>query len=155
TAIAERVTANNVVELPANTDLALAMVATPGPVFSHLEKEIRGPTLVVHTAPLPFRRNAALFERGAHLVVPSIRSIPADCVDPRVKQRSRIHWWLAEQEVQAADPDAHALLLDHDGHITETGFANFLIVRDGTIVSPPLSTILNGVSLQVVRELAA
>src|SRR5205814_1619652 len=40
-----------------------------------------------------------------------------------------------------------------DGHVTETAFANFLIVRGGSIVSPPRSAILDGISLRVTEEL--
>ena len=40
-----------------------------------------------------------------------------------------------------------------DGFVTETAAANFLIVRGGTVLSPPRGAILNGVSLQVVEEL--
>ena len=39
--------------------------------------------------------------------------------------------------------------------IRETPIANFLAVIDGVVVSPPRSTVLNGISLQVVEELAA
>jgi branched-subunit amino acid aminotransferase/4-amino-4-deoxychorismate lyase len=46
-----------------------------------------------------------------------------------------------------------ALLLDEHGHLTETAAANVLLVRGGTILSPPPATILEGVSLAVVREL--
>ncbi len=51
------------------------------------------------------------------------------------------------------EPGASALLLDADGFVTETVVANFLIVRGGTVLSPPRGTILNGVSLQIVEEL--
>jgi branched-chain amino acid aminotransferase len=37
--------------------------------------------------------------------------------------------------------------------VTETAAANFLIVREGIIVSPPRKCILNGVSLAVVGEI--
>jgi branched-chain amino acid aminotransferase len=170
--IAERVTSHNAGTLTPDQDLALVMFATPGPVGAMLSRSTSrrvqpggslGETIAkacqatigAHTFPLPFTRNAPLFERGAHLVVPSVRQVPVECIDPRIKQRSRLHWWLAEQEVRAFDPDALALLEDEKGRITETAVANFLIVRKGAILSPPLSTILNGVSLQVVRELAA
>src|SRR5207302_2034678 len=73
--------------------------------------------------------------------------------DPCIKQRSRLHWWLAEREVQALTPGASALLLDEAGHVTETAAANFLIVRQGTVLSPPRSDILGGVSLLVTQEL--
>src|SRR6185503_11287210 len=43
--------------------------------------------------------------------------------------------------------------LDADGCVTETAAANFLIVRNGTLISPPRERILGGVSLKVVGEL--
>ena len=36
--------------------------------------------------------------QGADLVVPADPARPRRCVDPRIKQRSRMHWWLADQE---------------------------------------------------------
>jgi branched-subunit amino acid aminotransferase/4-amino-4-deoxychorismate lyase len=79
--------------------------------------------------------------------------VPAVCVDPHIKHRSRMHWWLAQQEVQRTDPDAQALLCDAAGHLCETAMANFLIVRGGTVLSPPRDVVLEGVSLRVVEEL--
>src|SRR5262249_21739352 len=68
---------------------------------------------------------------------------------------SRLGWWLAEQEARAIDAGAAALLCDLDGHVTETAAANFLIVKDGTIFSPPAESVLEGISLRVTRELCA
>jgi branched-subunit amino acid aminotransferase/4-amino-4-deoxychorismate lyase len=107
----------------------------------------------MHTFPLPLARYARLFEQGAHLIVPSTRHVPTVCVDPRLKQRSRLHWWLAEQEAHLVEPTANALLLDADGHVTETAAANFLTVRGGTVLSPPRQSVLGGISLQVAEEL--
>src|SRR5207302_1251856 len=94
-----------------------------------------------------------LVRDGARLLVPSVRHVPAASIDPRIKQRSRLHWWLAEQEVHQVDPLASALLLDDQGHVTETAAANFLLVRRGEVLSPPRSSVLSGVSLQVTQEL--
>jgi branched-subunit amino acid aminotransferase/4-amino-4-deoxychorismate lyase len=145
--------------LPAEHDLALVMFATPGPIGYYLGEPggpgYGPPTLGLHTFPLPFQRYARLFREGASLVIPRTRHVPAACVDPRAKQRSRLHWWRAEQEAHALDPQASALLLDLGGHVTETAGANFLIVRGGAILSPPRDAILGGISLHVVRELAA
>ena len=85
--------------------------------------------------------------------MPSVRHVPADCVDPRIKQRSRISGWIADQEARRIEAGASALLLDADGFVTETAAANFLIVRGGAVLSPPRDAVLNGVSLQVVEEL--
>jgi branched-chain amino acid aminotransferase len=138
-------------------DLAIVFFATPGAIGFYLG-EPGGPgdgppTLGVHTFPLPFGRYHRLVRDGAVLVVPSVRHVPADCIDPRIKQRSRLSGWIADQEARRVEPGASALLLDADGFVTETVAANFLIVRDGTVLSPPRDSVLNGVSLQFVAEL--
>jgi branched-chain amino acid aminotransferase len=66
-----------------------------------------------------------------------------------------MHYYLADQEARLVDSDASALLLDLDGNVAETSAANFLIVEDGTIVSPTLRNTLAGVSRATVIELAA
>ncbi len=157
TAVAERIVAHNAVLLPPDGDLAVVFFATPGPVGYYLGEPggpgDAPPTLGAHTFPLPFARYHRLIRDGAILAVPAVRHVPAACVDPRIKQRSRLHYWIAEQEARRLEPGASALLLDADGFVTETAGANFLIVRDGAVVSPPRDAILNGVSLQVVEEL--
>jgi branched-subunit amino acid aminotransferase/4-amino-4-deoxychorismate lyase len=157
TPLAEELVAHNAALLQPDQDLALILLATPGPVgyFSGKPSGIgqAEPTFVMHTFPLPFARYRPLFQHGASLIVSSIRQIPAECIDPRIKQRSRLHWWLAQQQAQRIDPSASALLLDQSGHITETAAANFLIVRDGAVIAPPENAVLEGVSLGVLREL--
>lgn len=86
-------------------------------------------------------------------MIPSTRAVPIDCVPPQIKQRSRLHWWLAEQEARQTDADASALLLNHQGHITETAAANFLMVKNGIVFCPDQRDVLPGVSQKVVEEL--
>ena len=113
------------------------------------------PTVCAHTFPLPFELWAGKLLSGVHLVTPSIRHVPPQCYDPKMKCRSRMHYYLADQQARLVDRDAAALLLDLEGNVTETGAANFLIVEDGTIVSPSLRNTLPGVSRATVIELAA
>jgi len=142
--------------LGAGQDLALVVFATPGPVGYYAGQEgavgDAPPTVAMHTFPLPLARYRRLFRAGAHLVIPDTRHVPSACVDRRIKQRSRMHWWLADREASAKEAGAIALLCDLDGHITETAGANFLMVRAGKVLSPPRQTILDGVSRQVVQE---
>jgi branched-subunit amino acid aminotransferase/4-amino-4-deoxychorismate lyase len=112
------------------------------------------PTVCIHTFPMPFELWAEKLETGAHLVTPSIRHVPPQCYDPKMKYRSRMHYYLADKEAQLVDPDASALLLDLAGNITETSGSNFLIVERGTIVSPTLVNTLPGISRATVIELA-
>ncbi len=158
TRIAEHLLAHNTGLLTKGQELALVLFATPGPVPHYAGSEAAGerrPTLGMHTFPLPFVRYAPYVREGIRLVVPSVRQVPAECIDPRVKQRSRLHWWLAEQEAQRIDPGAIALLLDRDGRVTETASSNLVVVRNGTVFTPPRASVLGGVSLRVVEELCA
>jgi len=113
------------------------------------------PTVCAHTFPVPFELWAAKLDTGAHLVTTSIRHVPPQCFDPKMKYRSRMHYYLADKEAQLVDPDASALLLDLAGNVTETSGANFLIVERGTIISPTLVNTLPGISRATVVELAA
>jgi branched-subunit amino acid aminotransferase/4-amino-4-deoxychorismate lyase len=157
TAVAERLVAHNAGLLRPEQDLALVLFATPGPVGYYLGQPggpgDGPPTLGLHTFPLPFARYARLFREGARLVVPATRQVPPASIDPHIKQRSRLHWWRAEQVARDVDPLASALLLDADGFVTETAFANLLVVRGGRVLTPPRAGVLGGVSLQVVEEL--
>src|SRR5208282_76463 len=106
--IALELVAHNAGLLNPEQDLALVMCATPGPVGYYLG-EAGGPgdgqpTLLLHTFPLPLARYVRYFEQGVRLVTPRVRHVPSSCVDRRIKQRSRLHWWLAEQEVHRSDP---------------------------------------------------
>jgi branched-chain amino acid aminotransferase len=112
------------------------------------------PTVCVHTFPLLFESWAKKMLTGAHLITPSIRHVPPQCYDPKVKYRSRMHFYLADLEARRIDPEASALLLDLAGNVTETSTANFLIVERGTIVSPTTVNILPGISRAMVIELA-
>jgi len=111
-------------------------------------------TVCVHTFPLPLFLWAKGYETGLHAVTPSNRHVPPQCIDPKMKHRSRFHFWLAEKEAQMVDPRAATLLLDLDGNVTEFSGGNILIVRDGVVISPTTRNILPGITRQTVIELA-
>jgi branched-chain amino acid aminotransferase len=152
TALAEEIITRNTALLAPHQELTLIVFATPGPLGAYIgQPELQGPpTLGLHTFPLAFDRYRETIRDGARLR--SCRSIVAPIspwISPTIKHRSRLHWWLAEHETGDAKP----LLLDANGHVTETSFANVVIVRDGDVVSPRRDAILPGVSLETVEEL--
>lgn len=158
-AIAEEIVAHNGALLDEGEELGIIHFVTAGEYATYAgmaggQKTHAGPTVCVHTFPLPFERWADKMEKGAHLIVPTVRQVPAECWSPQIKCRSRMHYFLADQEVRHQDPEAAALLLDLAGNVTETSTANFLIVRDGAIVSPRRDRILPGISLAMLIELA-
>lgn len=113
------------------------------------------PTICIHSFPLRFEMWRHLFVEGAHVVTPSTRHIPPQCIDPKMKNRSRLHWFLADKQTQAVDPRAITLLLDLEGNVTECAGSNFVIIKDNTLISPTHRNILWGVSLMTVQHLAA
>lgn len=157
-AVANELVAHNAAFLPEGDELGLIQFATPGEYKTYagsLAGSVRTTaTMVMHTFPLPWELWAHKLEHGAHVVTPATRHVPPQCIDPKMKYRSRMHYYLADKEATQADPSAIALLLDLDGNVTETSGANILIVEQGTIVTPTLRNTLPGVSRQVIRELA-
>jgi branched-chain amino acid aminotransferase len=118
----------------------------------------KGPNLVI--ADFPLRWTVAgmgrLFDTGINAVITSQRAIPGQLLDPKVKNRSRIHYLMANIEASSvAGDDNWALLLDPDGFVAEGTGDNFFIVKDRTIISPEPRNILRGVSrAYVMQELA-
>jgi branched-chain amino acid aminotransferase len=144
--------------IAAGNDLALVMFATPGVLGHYLGQPTvanERSTFGMYTFPLPFARYRPWIEDGVVLATPSVRAVPPECVPPHIKQRSRMHWWLAEKEAQRMQPGAQALLLDLNGNVTETASANVLLVKNSALVTPPLECVLDGISLRVVGELCA
>lgn len=143
--------------IPKHHDLGVSMFVTAGTSLIYTGAAGRAthkrPTVCVHTFPLPFELWSEKYTLGQHVITPSIRHLPPECLDPKIKARSRMHWYLADEQARLVDPQAIALLLDRDDNITETGTANFLIVQKGRVLTPPPRNTLQGISQQVVAEL--
>lgn len=157
--ITRRVVETNCGLIDAGIDLGIVHFITPGENLIYAGSAAGAgslsPTVCVHTFPLPFSAWRHLFEDGAHVVTPAIRHVPPQCLDPKTKNRSRLHWFLADHQTHLVDPKAITLLLDLDGNITECAGSNFVIVKDEKIFSPDSRNILPGISLKTVKELAA
>jgi branched-subunit amino acid aminotransferase/4-amino-4-deoxychorismate lyase len=96
------------------------------------------PTVVIFCEPIRFKSFARQYVSGAHVVTPSIRQVPTQVLDPKMKTTSRMYFHLAECEAKLVDRDAYALILDLDGNVCELSpGANFWIVRNGTVITPP------------------
>lgn len=154
--IATELARQNAERLHPDDDQNVTMFITPGVYGSYAEATSqRGPTVCVHTQPLPFANWAAKYETGESLVVTDVRQVPATCWPPELKCRSRMHYYLADRQAQAREAGARALLLDEQEHVTEASTANILVYsRAEGLISPPLERILPGVTVGVLEELA-
>lgn len=117
-----------------------------------------GANLII--ADFPLRWTVAsmgpLFDVGINAVITSQRAIPASLLDPKIKNRSRIHYLNANIQASLfAGANNWALLLDPDGFIAEGTGDNIFIVKDKTIITPEGRNILRGISRQyIIEELA-
>lgn len=115
------------------------------------------PTVVIADFPLKWTvaGMAPLFESGINAVIPSQRAIPASLMEPKIKNRSRLFYQMANIEVsQMKGENNWALLLDPDGFITEGTGDNFFIVKNGEIITPEGRNILRGISRAYIFDLA-
>lgn len=116
------------------------------------------PTVVVADFPLKWTvaGMGKLYDTGINAVITSQRAIPATLLDAKIKNRSRIHYQMANIEASLFKGDNNwPLLLDPDGFIAEGPGDNFFIVRENVIVTPEGRNILRGISRAYIFELAA
>jgi len=96
-----------------------------------------------------------LFDIGINAVIPSQRAIPAQFLEPKVKNRSRIHYLMANIELtNYSGQNNWALLLDADGFVAEGTGDNFFIVKNNKIITPEGRNVLRGVSRNYIFEIA-
>ncbi len=115
------------------------------------------PTVVIADFPLKWTvvGMGKLFDTGINAVITSQRAIPASLLDPKIKNRSRIHYQMANIEASQFKGDNNwALLLDPDGFVAEGTGDNFFIVKDSQIITPEGRNILRGITRDTVFELA-
>lgn len=111
------------------------------------------PTIIIFTSQMILKDWAGFYVDGCHAVTPMSRAVPAQALDARIKNRSRMAYTLAEMEVKLVDPQAQGILLDIHGNIAENKGGNFFIVADGILKTPVTSNSLAGISRATVLEL--
>ena len=122
-------------------------------IYQKIDNMHKGPNVII--ADFPLRWTVAgmgkLFDSGINAVISSQRAIPSSLMDPKIKNRSRLFYLMANIEVSAYEGDNNwALLLDTDGNIAEGTGDNFFIVKDGIVFTPKGKHILRGISRDYV-----
>jgi branched-chain amino acid aminotransferase len=93
-------------------------------------------------------------QQGIRLVIASIRRLPLDGLDPRIKSLNYLNHILARIEANNANAD-EAILLNQQGRVAEGSAENIFIVRNGNLVTPPVTEgALEGITRQTVIDLA-
>ena len=98
---------------------------------------------------------AKYYQSGINSVIPSQRAIPSTLMDPKIKNRSRIWYQMANIEVSNIEGNNNwPLLIDPDGYIAEGTGDNYFMVKNGEIFTPEGRNILRGISRSYIFELA-
>jgi branched-chain amino acid aminotransferase len=143
----------------ANDEHRVMIDVTRGPLsmYARVFDGKVAPTVIISVFPFKWTIAplAPLYDSGVHAVIPSQRAIPADLLEPKIKNRSRMHYLMANLEVSLVDdPTAWALLLDPDGFIAEGTGSNFFIVKDGRLLTAEPRNILRGTRRKYTMERA-
>jgi branched-chain amino acid aminotransferase len=110
------------------------------------------PTVIVNAIPYFEIVGPEVAARGLKIRISSVRNVPVQSVDAKIKTFNRLHSYLARLEAFDAGAD-DAVLLDLDGYVTEGRGANIFIVRHGRLYTPP-EGLLEGITRETVFELA-
>ena len=124
-------------------------------IYQGIEGLHKGPNVII--ADFPLRWTVAtmgnLFEKGINAVITSQRAIPGHLLDPKIKNRSRIFYLMANIEAGQIEGDNNwALMLDPDGFVAEGTGDNFFIIKNGVVITPEGRNILRGISRDYVMN---
>ena len=124
-------------------------------IYQGIDGAHKGSNVIIADFPLKWTvaGMGKLFDTGINAVITSQRAIPANLMDPKIKNRSRLFYLMANIEAsQIKGENNWALLLDPDGFIAEGTGDNFFIIKDGTILTPEGRNILRGISRDYVMN---
>jgi branched-chain amino acid aminotransferase len=124
-------------------------------IYHEIEGLHKGTNVIIADFPLKWTvaSMGKLYDKGINAVISSQRNIPSSLLDNKIKNRSRLHYLMANIEVSSAKGDNNwALMLDPDGFITEGTGDNFFIIKDKKVITPEGRNILRGISRQYVME---
>ena len=125
-------------------------------IYSEIFDNKIEPTVVVADFPLKWTVSSMgkLFDEGVNAVLVNQRAIPAHLMDPKIKNRSRVFYQMANIEASMfRGKNNWALMMDTDGFIAEGSGDNFFIVKNGIVITPEGRNCLVGISRNYIFEL--
>ena len=115
----------------------------------------QGYNLIIADFPLKWtiQGMGKLFTTGINNVITNQKVIPAHLMDPKIKNRSRLFYLMANIEASLFKGENNwPLMLDTDGYIAEGSGDNFFIVKNNTVISPEGRNMLRGISRDYVMN---
>ena len=95
-----------------------------------------------------------MYEKGISIIAAKTVRTPGRCLSPKVKSLNYLNNILAKIEASDAGA-AEAVMLNYEGYVAECTADNIFIVREGKVLTPPVSAgMLEGITRGCVLELA-
>jgi branched-chain amino acid aminotransferase len=94
------------------------------------------------------------YKKGISVITAASRRMPSDSLDPRIKSLNYLNNIMAKIEAKQSGC-LEAILLNHEGYVTECTADNIFVVKDGTLMTPaPHHGALDGITRTTVMDLA-
>ena len=135
-------------------DVYIRLVVSRGPGDLGIDPaKCRRPTIVIIADSISLYPQE-LYDNGATLVTASVRRIPMESLDPRIKSLNYLNNILAKIEAKRAGA-LEAIMLNHHGLVAECTADNLFMVKKGTLKTPDLMQgALGGITRAAVLDLA-
>jgi branched-chain amino acid aminotransferase len=135
-------------------DVYIRLVVSRGPGDLGIDPaNCRRPTVVIIADAIRLYPEE-LYEKGIGVVTASVRRIPMESLDPRIKSLNYLNNILAKLEAKNAGC-VEAVMLNHHGLVAECTADNIFIVRGGAVKTPDLiQGALGGITRGAVLDLA-
>ena len=94
------------------------------------------------------------YEKGVSIITSSLRRMPSDCLEPRIKSLNYLNNIMAKLEARQAGC-LEAVMLNGEGFVAECTGDNIFIVKNNELLTPATyNGALDGITMQTVLELA-
>ena len=112
------------------------------------------PTIIIITEPLLQLHSAEKLENGISTIITWVKRNPVDTATHEMKSLNYLNSILGKIEANNTGAD-EAICLDKTGYVCEGVGENIFIVRDGKLLTPPLSSgALDGITRALIIRLA-
>jgi branched-chain amino acid aminotransferase len=124
-------------------------------IYHGIDIDHKGANVIISDFPLRWTIQgcSGLYETGVNMMIPSQRAIPSHLMEPKIKNRSRLFYLMANIEVSLFKGENNwALLIDPDGFIAEGTGSNFFMVKDGILFTPEKRNVLRGITMESIID---
>lgn len=94
------------------------------------------------------------YQSGVEMIVANVKRNPKDSIDPSIKSGNYLNNVLAYAEAKNQGA-FDAIMLNHEGFVTEGTTNNIWIIKNGVLITPPLQAgLLSGITRMTLIDLA-